>query len=110
MEIFALYKRNPYLHLLTNKIEVNSMPYLLKKTSEFTGISNELILSKSQSREIVDARHLFVKLCFDRGFKHKLIRKFIGKNTHSAIIHSINVINDVKELNDKYKLLQNYLK
>lgn len=103
MEITTLYKKNPYLFLLTNEVNYNTMDCLLKKISKFTNVDIQMILSKSRQREIVDARHLFVKLSFDRGYKHKEIRKFIGKKTHSSIIHSLKKVDELKELNEKYQ-------
>lgn len=63
------------------------------------------IRNPRRHREIIEARMIFSKIMYERGYKLTAIGKFLGK-THATIIHYIKVSDHIfmsyPELHDKY--------
>jgi hypothetical protein len=63
------------------------------------------IHSKRRHRKLVEARMIFSKIMYDRGYELTSIGRFLGKN-HSTIIHYIKasdyIFMSYPELHDKY--------
>lgn len=72
---------------------------MIEKISLITGVSIPDIFSKSRKSEIVEARQLYCYLIRKHLSLHK-IGKIININ-HATVVHSVNVINKLIEVNDK---------
>ena len=68
----------------------------VERVSDLFGISKDEIFSKSNKRELVDARHLVYYLCSKRPMQVTYIQKYMNEAgydiKHSSIIHGISAV------------------
>ena len=69
---------------------------------EFTGISKEMLLSKSRLRILVDARNTLTHLLFRQYLNYYYIARFIGKD-RSNIYHSLKRVSEMWETDNNYR-------
>lgn len=58
------------------------------------------ILSKTRKKEVILYKHIFCKIAREMGFTFKYIGDFLNVD-HSTIIHSVNKINDLLDVESK---------
>jgi hypothetical protein len=82
---------------------------MAQEMDSLSSIVNKLldvdIHSKRRHRRLVEARMIFAKIMYDRGYELTSIGRFLGKN-HSTIIHYIKtsdyIFMSYPEIHDKY--------
>lgn len=82
---------------------------MAQEMQSLSSIVNKLldvdIHSKRRHRNLVDARMIFSKIMYDRGYELTSIGRFLGK-THATVIHYIKMSDHIfmsyPELHDKY--------
>lgn len=82
---------------------------MTQEMESLSSIVNKLldvdIHSKRRQRNLVDARMIFSKIMYERGYKVTYIGKFLGK-THATVIHYIKMSDFIfmsyPEMHDKY--------
>ena len=55
----------------------------LRKVSEIAGVDEKLIISKNKEIEVVDARHILIKLMINDGISTTAISRLIGVSPRS---------------------------
>ena len=81
-----------YIYFMsTNKIFYDN----LNKIAEISGVESSIILSKSKEFDVVDARHILIKVLYNNGFSTNTISKLLGismRNVQYAITRFENRI------------------
>lgn len=73
---------------------------IMKKITEHTGVSAELMKSKTRLREVVFARHLFFYIASkDTSQSLKTIGIFMGDRDHTTVIHAARTIHNFLDIN-----------
>ncbi len=113
---------NTFIHFLVKKYELNleteleefkqihryeflnqkeKIEFVLNQISEIASIHPDHIKSRSRVRELVEWRHIVRYICYKNDYG---TLRFIGIETgghdHSTVIHSVNKLNDMIEIND----------
>jgi chromosomal replication initiator protein len=81
-----------------------SVEYIQKTVCEFIGISTELLKENTRKREVVNARQISMYLA-KKYTKNSLkeIGRHFGNKDHSTVIHSIQVVENLLEVDKKFQ-------
>ncbi len=81
-----------------------SVEYIQKTVCEFIGITTELLKENTRKREVVNARQISMYLA-KKYTKNSLkeIGRHFGNKDHSTVIHSIQVVDNLLEVDKKFK-------
>jgi len=81
-----------------------SVEYIQKTVCEFIGISTDLLKENTRKREVVNARQISMYLA-KKYTKNSLkeIGRHFGNKDHSTVIHSIQVVDNLLEVDKKFK-------
>lgn len=81
-----------------------SVEYIQKTVCEYIGISIELLKENTRKREVVNARQISMYLA-KKYTKNSLkeIGRHFGNKDHSTVIHSIQVVDNLLEVDKKFR-------
>jgi chromosomal replication initiator protein len=81
-----------------------SVEYIQKTVCEFVGINADLLKQNTRKREVVNARQISMYLA-KKYTKNSLkeIGRHFGNKDHSTVIHSIQVVDNLLEVDKKFR-------
>ena len=81
-----------------------SVEYIQKTVCEFIGINADLLKQNTRKREVVNARQISMYLA-KKYTKNSLkeIGRHFGNKDHSTVIHSIQVVDNLLEVDKKFR-------
>ena len=81
-----------------------SVEYIQKTVCEFVGINTDLLKQNTRKREVVNARQISMYLA-KKYTKNSLkeIGRHFGNKDHSTVIHSIQVVDNLLEVDKKFR-------
>ena len=80
----------------------------LNKISEISGVDSSVILSKNKELDVVDARHILIKVLYNNGISTHTISKLLGvsmRNVQYAITRFENRIKYSKWARNTYEIV-----
>lgn len=84
-----------------------SLERILYEVSKLTGIPVEYFRSKTRQRNICEARQIYFKRAREMTCKTLYEIGALVNRDHATVMNGIKIVNDVKELRERYELYFN---
>lgn len=110
--LVASIRRELVINALEEKQNTNvAFDRIVKHLSSLTNISQELIMSNTRKREVVDLRHFICHLLLTNyELNLREVGRFFNGKHHSTIIHGRNLFKNLFKTDEAYKNKVSYWK
>lgn len=96
------FNKKIYLLAISNDIIRVDMDSIAKIVCATSAVSRDDLFSKNRSRQIVNARHVSMFLCYKyTSYSLKEIGKHFGGRDHTTVIHAMKTIKDRLSVQDE---------
>jgi len=93
-----------------DKYLTNEMRTTYGATSDFFRRLKTIICNKSRKRELVDARHMIMRLLYDSNISLTQVGIIMGGRDHTTVIHGLKKHADLYDTNTAYRKQYEHLK